>query len=321
MELMQLEMFAAVVEEGSVRRASQRVLRTQPAVSIAIRKLEEEFGASLFDRSRRYAFRLTQAGESLYGYAKRILSLRSEATLQLKSISSLRVGRLSIGADESISLHLLPRLAYPFLQRHPGVRLELKCERSESLLTDLKERRIDLAVVSFRPEEEELESSFLAEDELVLIASPTHALAHKTTVKFRDLRREPLLMTDVSQLSPWHQRVADAFLRFKIPFHPQVENAPIEAIKKMVAAGLGVSFVPLLCVRQEVDRGELAVLEIEGFREVRSIWLVRRRALQLDIGYVFLEVASAFGAEMQTNQRTVPPPAKLNKIVLANHRT
>ena len=68
---MQLEMFVAVVEEGSVRRAAERVFRTQPAVSTAVRKLEQEFSTPLFDRSKRYEFRLTQAGESLYRYAKR----------------------------------------------------------------------------------------------------------------------------------------------------------------------------------------------------------------------------------------------------------
>ena len=117
---MQLEMFVAVVEEGSVRRAAERVFRTQPAVSIAVRKLEQEFSAPLFDRSKRYEFRLTQAGEALYRYAKRILSLRNEATSELDDIAKLRVGHLRIGANESISLHLLPRLAQTYLKQHPG---------------------------------------------------------------------------------------------------------------------------------------------------------------------------------------------------------
>jgi DNA-binding transcriptional LysR family regulator len=325
MELMQLEMFVAVVEEGSVRRAAERVYRTQPAVSIAVRKLEEEFNAPLFDRSKRYAFRLTQAGESLYGYAKRMLSLRSEAASQLESIASLHVGRLSIGANESISLHLLPRLAHAFLQRHPGVRLELKCERSERLLTDLKARQVDLALVSFRPEEEELESSFLAEDELVLITTPGHALARKGTVKFQDLREQPVLMMDVSQPSPWHKRVADAYLRHQIPFHLQVENAPIEAIKKMVIIGLGVGFVPRLCVGDEVARGDLAIVDVEGFREVRSVWLVRRWAMRSQAADAFMEFALRSREEMEArgNTESSNGPSnsqKSNKVVSVNRR-
>ena len=99
MELMQLEMFVAVVEEGSVRAAAERVFRTQPAVSIAIGKLEREFEAPLFDRSKRHEYRLTQAGEALYAHATRMLSLRSETVSAVGDIRNLRLGRLRIGAN------------------------------------------------------------------------------------------------------------------------------------------------------------------------------------------------------------------------------
>jgi DNA-binding transcriptional LysR family regulator len=320
MELMQLEMFVAVVEEGSVRRASERVYRTQPAVSIAVRKLEREFEAPLFDRSKRYSFRLTQAGESLYRHAKRILNLRSEAVAQLENIAKLRTGCVSIGANESISLHVLPRLTHEFLKKHPGVRLDLRCERSEDLLRDLKDRRLDVAILSFRPDDPDLECSFLAEDELVLITGPKHSLAEKMRVRFEDLREEPVLMMDVSSSSPWHKRVDDAFRRFKITLHLQVENAPIEAIKKMVALGTGVGFIPLLSVHQEVARGELRIVRIEGFREVRSVWLVRRWALEAHGANAFIDVASAFAAEVRANSRGIPNDSRANKVVSVSRR-
>jgi DNA-binding transcriptional LysR family regulator len=303
MELMQLEMFVAVVEGGSIRAGAERVYRTQPAVSMAMHKLEEEFDGSLFDRSRRYEFRLTQAGETLYRYAKRMLSLRKEAGSELSDILKLRVGRLRLGANESISLHLLPRLAQRFLQQYPGMQMEVKCERSEGLLTDLKARELDLALVSFRPDDPELESSFVTLDELVLISSPKHALAEKGHVQFKDLSQESVLMMDVSQSSPWHKRVADAFLQSKVPFHFQVENAPIEAIKRMVAIGLGVGFVPLMCVREEMARGELAVVAVEGFHQERRVWLVRRWAMLSHSVAAFTQVAVAFGEEIQERDR------------------
>jgi DNA-binding transcriptional LysR family regulator len=320
MELMQLEMFVAVVEEGSVRAASERVFRTQPAVSIGVRKLEEEFGAPLFDRSRRYSFRLTRAGESLYDYARKMLSLRNEATSELGDIAKLRTGRLSIGANESSSLHVIPQLTRAFLKQHPGVLLELKCERSENLLNDLKARRLDLVLLSFRPDDRELESSFLFEDELVLITAPTHPLGQRGRAEFRDLDTEPVLMMDVSQPSPWHKRVADAFLRNKVPLHLQVENAPIEAIKKMVAIGLGVGFVPLLCVKEEVARGELTTVEVQGFHEVRSVWLVRRWAQRSNTVEAFMKVASEFIAELVARPGAITLRAKTNKIVAVNQR-
>lgn len=323
MELMQLEMFVAVVEGGSVREAAERVYRTQPAVSIAVRKLEEEFSTPLFDRTKRYSFRLTRAGEALYRHAKRILSVRAEATSQLKSIASLQVGHLAVGANESVSLHLLPKLAHLFLQRHQGLRLELKCGRSEDLLTDLKARHLDVALVSFRPEDEEFESSFLAEDELVLITSPKSPLARKGKVKFEDLREKPVLMMDVSRPSPWHQRVADAYLRHQIPFPLQVVNAPIETIKRMVGIGLGIGFVPRMCLGDEVARGDLATVAVDGFHEVRSVWLVRRWAMQSEAANAFVEFALGSSEPAETRAealKCLAAAGESGKVIAVNRR-
>ena len=301
-----MEMFVAVVEERSVRGAAERVFRTQPAVSIAIRKLEAEIGATLFDRSKRYEYRLTQAGEAMYSYATRMLHLRNEAAAALRDICNLRAGHLRIGANESVSLHLLPRLAEAFLKQHPRIRMEVKCERSERLLTDLKDRKLDLALISFRPEDKELDGEFILQDELVLITHPSHRLAAKESVGIGDLSAESLLVMDVSKPSPWHKKIADAFVKSKAPLHLTVENAPIETIKKMVAIGLGVGFVPLMCVRQERQRGELAVMEVEGLHQERSVWLVRRRAIQSHAAKVFVAVAVTFRTHGPLGERFVP---------------
>src|ERR1700733_1095362 len=103
MELMQLEMFVAMVEEGSFHKAAKRVLRTQPAVSIALRKLEQEIGAAHFDRTNRNAAVLTSSGELLFDYAKRLLNLRDETVSALQELHNLKSGRIRIGANESTS--------------------------------------------------------------------------------------------------------------------------------------------------------------------------------------------------------------------------
>jgi DNA-binding transcriptional LysR family regulator len=307
MELMQLEMFVAVVEEGSVRGAAERVFRTQPAVSIAVGKLECEFETPLFDRSKRHEYRLTQAGEALYAHATRMLSLRSETVSVVGDIRNLRLGRLRIGANESISLHLLPKLAQSFLSEYSRIRMEVKCERSKSLLADLKDRNLDLALLSFRPEDKELDAKFIMQDELVLITSPTHPLASKRRVHIKDLGEESLMVMDVSETSPWHRKVVDAFIQFKAPLNLTVENAPIETIKKMVAIGLGVGFVPLMSVGEERSRGELAVVEVDGFHLERSVWLARRRAIQSPAAKAFMQTAMAFGEKLRERGPTIVP--------------
>jgi DNA-binding transcriptional LysR family regulator len=325
MELMQLEMFVAVVEEGSVRAAAERVFRTQPAVSIAVSKLEREFEAPLFDRSKRHEYRLTQVGEALYHHANRMLGLRRETISAVGDIRNLRLGRLRIGANESISLHVLPKLAQSFLTEHSGVRLEVKCERSKSLLAVLKDRELDLALLSFRPEDKELDAKFILQDELVLITSPTHPFAQRGCVHIKDLGEQSLMVMDVSEQSPWHKKIADAFLQSNAPLHLTVENAPIETIKKMVAIGLGVGFVPSISVREEKARGELAVVDVEVFHLERSVWLVRRRAVQSPAAKAFMQTAVAFGELLRERAPTVLPavgrsspalPLKREKVTL-----
>ena len=125
MELMQLEMFVAMVEEGSFHKAAERVFRTQPAVSIAIRKLEQELGSQLFDRANRNACVLTDTGEVLYGFAKQLLNLRDEAIITLQQLHNLQSGRIRIGANESTGLYLLPRLILAFREQYPKIKTEL----------------------------------------------------------------------------------------------------------------------------------------------------------------------------------------------------
>ena len=184
-------------------------------------------------------------------------------------------------------------------------------------------------LISFRHSDSEVDSAFVIRDELVLITGPNHPFAGRGPLQFKDLIGEPLLMMDVSQPSPWHKSVTDAFQRSKIPCRLQVEKAPIETIKKMVAIGLGIGFVPLLCVREERTRGELAVVDVAGFHEERSVWLVRPWGLHFLFAEAFARVAVTFGEEMQNSgdARVLDPiavekaiPNKATNMVVVKQR-
>jgi hypothetical protein len=144
MELMQLEMFVAVFEERSVRRAAERVCRTQPAVSLALGKLEWTVGSRLMER-RRGDYRLTDAGKLLYQYASQIIALRNEALSQLGATNTTCKGRLCVGAGLSEPLPWLSQLACAFGKKYPCVRLEVFYDHPEGLVDDLVKRRIDMA--------------------------------------------------------------------------------------------------------------------------------------------------------------------------------
>ena len=272
---MQLEMFVATAEVRGVQRAAERVFRTQPAVSMALRKLEEELGAPLFDRSNRGAYVLTATGESLYSSAKRLLTLRDEALTHIRELHSLERGRVRIGANESAGVYLLPRLIEAFRRKHPMIRIDVSRQNTSQLIQEIRDNSVDLALISFMPEEKDIEAVPLMKDELVLIAHPEHSLAGKKKIHIRDLGNESFIAHTVASRS--RHRVIEAFRSSETPLNITMEVAMIETIKKLIAMNLGIGFVPEMCVRDEIDRGALVRLPLEGFEYQRTLWLARRR--------------------------------------------
>jgi DNA-binding transcriptional LysR family regulator len=156
MELMQLEMFVAVVEESSVRRAAKRVFRTQPAVSIALGKLQEEIGALLFEDTRRTNRKLTEAGEILYEYASRMIGMRNEALSLLRGEDLRCVGEVSIGADNKENLRLISHLRVAFNRQRPSVHVVTHLGRREQLILKLRDRKLDFALLSAEQVDKEM---------------------------------------------------------------------------------------------------------------------------------------------------------------------
>ena len=301
MELMQLEMFVAMVEEGNFHKAAERVFRTQPAVSMAIRKLEHELGSQLFDRSNRNACVLTDTGEVLYDYAKRLLNLRDEAVITLQQLHNLQRGRIRIGANESTSLYLLPQLILDFRARYPEIKIEVFRQLSARLPQELRQRNLDFAILSFLPDASDLEATPIRRDELVLIASPQHRLAGRERVHIRELGDESFIAHNVR--SPSRDKVIEAFRRFQIPLNITIEIATIETIKRFVAMNLGLAFTPRMCVQEDVERGELAVIAVEGFRYERTLWAVRRRTdAHSHAAQAFLEIINAMAEKFLRSQ-------------------
>ncbi|MBA3715714.1 MAG: LysR family transcriptional regulator substrate-binding protein [Pyrinomonadaceae bacterium] len=237
-----------------------------------------------------------------YSYATRLLALRNEAVTALADLARVSRGSLRIGTVESTGLYLLPRLVHDFHVQYPSIKIEVVSDHSEKLLQELKERRIDVALLAHLPEGDELESRLIMRDRLVLIVSPRHRLAGEKSIRVRELGAESIIVEETS--CSLHDPVVEAFQRFQTPLNVRVESATIETIKKMVAADMGVGCVPLMCVREELARKELLAVEAEGLRDERSLWLVRRRSeAHSHTSEAFMEViASSADALLQREQ-------------------
>jgi DNA-binding transcriptional LysR family regulator len=308
MEFQQLEMFVAVVEEGSISRASERVCRTGPAVSIALRKLEDEIGVSLFDRSDRTHYLLTPGGELLYSSAIRILDLRKTAMTSVRDLVLGREKTLRLGTHESVSLYVLPSLLLHFQEAHSAVNTEILCGSVERILTALRNDTIELALIAEPPNDPKLERDPIIRDELVLITNPEHRLASAGSVSVHDLANEFLLVQGAK--SKLRGRIVQALTETDTPFTLRAENVAIEAIKRMVADGLGIGFVPLMCVREETARGELATVKIQDVPSEWTLWLVRRKDQALSSGArSFIELSLG----MLPYERFDPTPDAMGK--------
>jgi DNA-binding transcriptional LysR family regulator len=295
MEFSQLEFFVTVVEEGSFSKAALRVYRTQPAVSIAVRRLEEEIGAPLFERSQKTPV-LTDAGELLYDYAKRILSLRDQTFNVVAELKSLRRGRVRIGANESTSLYLLPHLILEYRALYPDVMVEIFRQSSERLPREVLDRNVDFALMAFEPVDDDLESFPVLRDELVLITHPEHNLAKLRSVTVEELGNQPFLAHNVKTGSRY--KVMETFARHHTPLNITLELATVETIKRFVQLKIGLAFVPRMCVADELERGSLVSVPVDDLSYVRTLWVTHRR------GMTFSHAAAAFLAILKDHART-----------------
>ncbi|MFZ1010324.1 MAG: LysR family transcriptional regulator [Candidatus Sulfotelmatobacter sp.] len=294
MELSQLEVFLSVAREGRFSRAAEKLYRTQSAVSQTIRKLEDELGESLFDRSSREGV-LTDAGKVLYEYAEKLLNLRHDAHESLAELRELQKGKLVLAANEFTALYLLPVLA-EFLRLHPMIKITVQRALGSRIPDDVLQHSTELGVLSYKPEEARLHSVVVYLDELVLVVPPKHPLATASDVSIRQLGAESFVAHIVS--SPYREKVLQTFQRHKTPLHMGLELPTLQAIKQFVAMGNGVAFMPEISVESELTRGELVRIPVRELRVQRKLRLIYRKEAGLShAARAFLKVAEVVALE------------------------
>ncbi|HEX7285517.1 MAG TPA: LysR family transcriptional regulator [Candidatus Angelobacter sp.] len=296
MDLFQLETFLAVAHTGSFSAAAKQMHRTQPAVSQLVRKLEDEVGEALFDRSSRDGM-LTDAGKVLQEYALKMLNLRSEASASLQELRQFQRGTLSIAANEFTALYLL-RVLEEFRRFSPMIKVAVQRALASSIAAQVANHSVELGVLSFRPETSTLQSIVVFRDELVFVVPPSHPLAKAKSVNIRQLGAESFVAHNV--VSPYRLKVLEAFKRHKTPLNMDVEMPTLEAIKRFVSAGNGVALVPRVSVEPELSRGELVSVLVKELKLERKLRIVYRKGGQLShAARAFLQVAESISANLK----------------------
>ncbi len=275
MELHTLQVFLAVATEKSFSRAAERLLRTQPAVSLAVQRLETELEEKLIDRSAKDLV-LTDAGRTVLEFAHRFENLRHEMENSLAELRDNSAGTLTVGANESTSLYLLRHIEN-FRRLHPKIKIRVRRSLSSKIPNELLDGNLELGVVSYDPTDERITSRVIYTDALAFVVSPKHRLAGHKSVSISDLATETFIAHNV--LSPYRDVVLREFQSRRVPLNMPVEMPTIETIRKLVQNDQGVAFLPRMCVEQEVEQGllrEVKVKELHVERKIRLIYPTRR---------------------------------------------
>lgn len=266
--LQQLRTFRAVADHLSFSAAAADLGISQPSVSYQVKELEAELGMPLLDRLGKRV-RLTEAGQVLYSYARRILGLVDEAGLAFEQMQGLQRGRLRVGASTTVGIYVVPLALGAFKKRHPGLQVSLDIGGRESLQDRLLRGVIDLAVLSPPVDTEDLVCLPFMEDELVMVVPANHPLVGKTGLTLRDFRSESFLMREVG--SGTREAVERAARRAGVQLKVGMELGSNGAIKHAVEAGLGVAVLSRYAVELERREGELVVVDVQGF-PIRRPW-------------------------------------------------
>jgi DNA-binding transcriptional LysR family regulator len=268
-----LRVFSAVAAERSFSRAARKLRRTQPAVSQAIRRLEQATGERLIDRSARDGT-LTDAGAMLLDYANRLLRLAGEAAGAIAELRDVKKGRVLIGANEG-AVHAVLPLVEAFQHDHAGILVEVRRMPARLVPQEVLLRTVDLGVLTFNPREKELSSLVIGSDELVLLVRPGHALAARKQITMEEMGQQRIIAHN--DPSPAREQVLRLYEQRHAPLNICLSLPSLDGIKRAVEMGLGVALLPRRCAQGEIARGQLVEVRVPDLRSPRELRLVHRR--------------------------------------------
>jgi len=271
-----LQVFLTVAKVKNFSRAGKKLHLSQPTITQIIKQLEQELETRLFDRTT-HSVQLTESGKLLIPYAEKILRLQEEARRKIALLEQTISGPLLIGASMTSAEAVLPRLMGQYQQRYPNVQIRIEVTNSENIMTALEAGQLHFGII-----EAPLTSSVLAiqplmTDELVCIASANHPpeglTAEPSGIHLQQLATLPLIMREKG--SGTRLVLEEALAKCQIPagqLHIVMELNSTEAIKEMVANGLGVAVLSRHLIKKELELGLLTAYSLQPKALLRSFY-------------------------------------------------
>nr|WP_122012389.1 LysR family transcriptional regulator [Maliibacterium massiliense] len=276
MTLRHMRIFVAVCDHGGVTKAAEALYMAQPSVSLAIRELEQYYGARFFDRISRRLY-LTQAGQQMLGYARHITSLFDEMERSMRT--SFEQGALRIACTVTIGTCLMPNLARAFGTQYPQMRLEVRVDNAETVERQVLANDVDLGLSEGIPHAQALVSAPFMDDTLVLVCAGAHPFAHRKQVSARELAQQDVLLRESG--SGTRELFDSAMLTLGVEIHPLWQCTSTQAIVRAVEANLGVSVLPRRMVQQDIARGRVVAVPLRDVAFSRKFYILHHRSKYL----------------------------------------
>lgn len=277
MEFYQLTYFLAAAQTQNFRKAAELCVVAQSALSRQIAALEDELEVALFTRNKKRV-KLTTAGEEFALYVRNALEQLQEGRLMLTELETGQRGTIRIGCIESLTTAFLPTLFTSFHQQYPNIRLKVRVNHTDELITLVEQGEVELGLIlDPRLQSELLIIKELFRQPLHLLVSAQHPLAQMkaSAVTLEQIVAEPLLLLD--ETSRMGQITKRIFAQHGLPLHPLIEIESVEGLKEMVRLGFGVTLTLPALIRPHQIGSELVLLPITGLEEEFIFALVYRR--------------------------------------------
>lgn len=275
--LRQLQCFSAVAQNLSFTRAADSLHLTQPAVSMQVRQLEQQTGIALTEQLGK-KIHLTEAGEEVFRYARSILQQVDEMDDVLNKMKGLAGGRLRIAAISSAN-YFAPKLLGVFHQRFPDVGVSMDVTRQQSVLRQVADNEVDMAIMGQPPEGMNVDAIAFMDNPLVIVAPPGHRLAKQKNIALKQMEKETFLTREPG--SGTRGAMHRFFRQHKLKLTTGMEMGSLEGIKQSVQAELGVGLLPRGAIEAELKLKKLVVLDIKGMPIDRHWYVVLHKGKRL----------------------------------------
>jgi DNA-binding transcriptional LysR family regulator len=270
-DLTDLRLFLTVVEQGSLTKGAELMHLSLAAVSERMSGMESSLGAQLLERNRR-GVTTTAAGDALVRHARQILDQVEQMRGELRNYGAGLKGRIRLLSNTAGLVSFLPQQLVRFLRAHPDLSIDLSERPSKEIVVAVAEGRADLGVVANTADLTALQTRFIAQDQLVVMASETHRIANQRSVAFADVVGEPFVGLYDAALEA---HLGEHAARLGRQLHYRIQLRRIENIATMVQAGVGVAIVTEASTK-DLGHSGLAIVPLHEPWALRKIYLCAR---------------------------------------------